>query len=262
MKKGLKIFLIVVAVIVLFVLIAFARLGYLPGVAKVFGWDKPRDLGIVYTKADFQTARAKSKVIYEELPSTTIDSASIQFSGVRDIDTSWNSAEITSLMNNRPWKYWPISQAQLRINSDNTVELSGVFNREKLVGYGKAIGVPQAILERASILPNEAPFYLKGSSSLAENKVATFDISEAQMGRMSLPASVLLSFIKPYITSSAYAADLGAELSQYSGKKAAIVDFINSKLAWINGFYAKKANFSDGKLYFQGTLPEKELSIR
>ena len=262
MKRGVKIFLGVVVVLVLLVLTSLAYVGYMPALAKVLGWDKPKDLGISYTDQDKEQARSKSGVVYEELPASTPDSAGIQFSGVKVVNTSWSSAEMTALLNNRPWKYWPIKDVQLRINEDNTVEMSGVFNSDKLRGYGAAIGVPEAVLSRLNLLPAEAPFYLKGSSSLSENHVSSFDITSAEMGRVSIPTSVLLS-LNSSLTDRAYAQqDLTSELSQYSGKKAAIVDFINGKLSWISGFYAKKANFSGGKLNFDGTLPQKELSTR
>lgn len=262
MKKTSKILLIVLAVIILIFLIGFSRLGYLSGVAKVFGWDKPRDLGISFTESDLNIAIEKSGAEYGILDSATPDSESIQFVGSHVVNTAWNSAEMTALLNDRPWKNWPISSVQLKINKDNTIEMSGVFTTEKLRGYGAGIGVPSEVLAKLYLLPAKAPFYLKGSGSLSQNSIASFDISSAEMGRVSIPTSVLLSFNDNNIVSSTYAEDVVDELAKYSGKKGYIVDFINSKLAWVNGFFAKKAVVLDEKINFEGSIPDTELSTR
>ncbi len=253
--------MIVIVILVLLVLIGLARLGYMSGVAKVFGWDKPRDLGITYTDEDFKSAFKKSAADYGVLPEGTPDANSIQFLGSNSVTTSWSSSEVTSLLNDRPWKYWPISDVQLRINEDNSVEMSGIINSNKLKGYAAGIGVPQAVIERISLLPSEAPFYIKGTGSLNQNTVSSFDLTQAELGRTSIPTGILLSG-DSIILNKALAESVVDELSQYSGKKAYIVDFINSKLSWVNGFFAKRAEFKNGNLEFEGTIPDKELTVR
>jgi len=260
MKKSAKIGLGILALIILVIILFFALAGYIPGLSALLGTTKPRDLGVKYTEGDKNSAIAKSGATYEVLPTETPDSQSIRFSGSHDVNTSWSSVEITALLNDRPWKYWPIEDVQLRINPDNTVEMSGVVSAEKLKGYGAGIGVPGAVVDRVSILPKEAAFYLKGSGSLSGNNVESFDITSAQLGRLSIPTSVLFSYQK--IIDRAYAEDVVSELSKYSGKKGAIVDFINGRLSWISGFFAKKAGFSGGEVYFEGSLPDKELTAR
>ena len=260
MKTSTNVWLAILAVIILVPVIFFALTGYIPGLSALFGATKPRDLGVTYTEEDKNSAIKKSGATYGELPSSTSDGSSIQFVGSHEINTSWSSAEMTALLNDRPWKYWPISDVQLRINSDNTAEMSGIVNADKLRGYGAGIGVPGAVVDRVSILPKEAAFYLKGSGSLAGNNIDNFDITSAQLGRLSIPTSVLLSYQK--IVDRAYAEDVVSELSKYSGKKGAIVDFINGRLSWVSGFFAKKAGFSEGKVYFEGSLPDEELTVR
>lgn len=260
MKTSTKVWLVILVVIILVPVIFFALAGYIPGLSALFGTTKPRDLGVTYTEEDKNSAIKKSGATYGELPSSTADNSSIQFVGSHEINTSWSSAEVTALLNQRPWKYWPISKVQLRINQDNTVEMSGVVNAEKLRGYGAGIGVPSVVVDRVSLLPSEAAFYLKGSGSLTENKVSSFDISSAQLGRLTIPTSVLLSY--QGIIDRAYAEDVVSELSKYSGKKGYVVDFINEKLAWVRGFFAKRAEFKNGTLEFEGSVPDEELTAR
>jgi len=260
MKTSTKVWLVILVVVILVPVIFFALAGYVPGLSAIFGATRPRDLGITYTEEDKNSAIEKSGATYGELPESTADNSSIQFVGSHEINTSWSSAEATALLNQRPWKYWPISKVQLRINQDNTVEMSGVVNAEKLRGYAIGIDVPDVVVDRTSLLPSEAAFYLKGSGSLSENKVASFDISSAQLGRLTIPTSVLLSYQK--IVDHVYAGDVVSELSKYSGKKGYMVDFINGRLSWVSGFFAKKAGFSEGRVYFEGSLPDEELTVR
>lgn len=259
MKSSTKVFLFILLILVIGVIIYLALLGYIPGFSTLLGANKPKDLGVTYNEADYESARTKSSVVYEALPVSTPDSNSIAFAGSHPVSTSWNSAEMTALLNDRPWKNWPISDVQLKINQDGTTEMSGIYNVDKLKGYASAIGVPSAVSDRLTLLPKEAAFYLRGAASLSNNQVSTFDIAEARLGRVSIPTGILLSY---NIIQHAYAETVSGELSKYSGKKKAIVEFINEKLAWVSGFFAENADFSDGKLNFTGSLPDKELSVQ
>jgi len=261
MKKSVKIFLIVIGIVVAIILIFFALMGYIPGLSALFGATKPRDLGVTYTDADQKSARDKGQVEWETLSANTSDDQSIQFTGSHEVNNSWNSAEMTALLNDRPWKYWPINTVQMRINPDGTAEMSGVVNSSKLRGYASGIGVPAVVADRISILPAQAAFYIKGTGALSENSVSKFDITSAQLGRLSIPTGVLLSR-NSLGAKTAFAQNVVSELEKYSGKKAAIVNFINGRLSWISGFFAKKAHVSDSKLFFEGTLPDKERSAR
>jgi len=261
MKKGKVVGLIILIVVILVPLIYLAMLGYIPGLSDILGAKKPVGLGIKYTKDDFDAAHGRSGVNYEETKDASSANGSISFSGSHDVNSLWTSQEMTALLNDRPWKYWPISKVQMRINADNTVEMSGIINSVKLRGYAQAIGVPAAVADRTNLLPGEAAFYLKGSASLADNNVSSFDITGAKLGSVSISPGLLLS-AKDGFTQVAYAEDLKSELSKYSGKKGYVVDFINSKLSWIQGFFAKRAEFKGGKLEFDGKLPDKEISAR
>jgi len=258
MKKGWIVFIGIVVVIVL----VLGWFGLIPGLSTLMGANKPVDLGVKYTQEDFNKAHAQSGVGYEAIAGDPAASASISFAGSHEVNTSWTSAEITSLLNNRPWKYWPIKNVQLRINPDNTIEMSGVYNEKKLEGYAAGIGTPQVVIDKLSILPAEAAFYGKGTAALSNNQVSKFDITSAKLNRIPIPTGILLS-INTIAANHAYAADgVTDELSKYSGKKQAVVNFINEKLAWVSGFYAKSAQFKDGKLEFDGSLSDKIISAQ
>lgn len=263
METGTKIFLWILICVVIGVVLVLGFLGYIPGLSQALGANKPKDLGITYTSADKTAARAKSHVVYEELSTNTPVSSSIVRSGTRPINTSWSSQEITALMNDRPWKYWPIKDVQLKINNDGSAELSGIVIKEKLSGYAQAIGVSQNVSETIiNFLPNDPAFYVKANTSLTDNQVSNFDIQSVSLGKFPIPVNILLSNTPASHIDRALAQDIVGELSKYSGKKAAVVNFINNRLSQITGFYAKKAYFKDGKLNFLGNLSEKEATVR
>ncbi len=260
----MKKILIVIAVLIVLVLGLLAYLGYVPGLSSVFGADKPRDLGIKYTQADFDSAFAKSQVVYEALPAGTPDELSLQRRGSRPVNISFTAAEATSLMNDRPFKYWPYKQVQLKFNADGSAEISGVLVKERVSGYCAAIGIPKAVAEAVvKFLPNNPVFYVKGKGELVDNMVTGFEPQALEVGRMPLPLGMILAF-NGFDNQAVYAADANITelLSKATNKRQIIIDYINRRLASITGFYAKNAKFEENKLIFEGSLPEVEATAR
>ena len=262
MKKAGRVVLILLVVILIGVVSWLGSLGYIPGLAGIMGANKPKSLGVTYTESDFNSARSKSQIIYGMLPDSTPIEQSIQRIGKRQAKISLTSAEATALLNNRPWKYWPVKDVQLKINEDGSAELSCVVIKEKLRGFAIANGIPaNAVDIGLKFIPPDPAVYLKATTSLANNKVDQFDIQTVNLGKISLPVDKLLSLHLPRLIETTYAASL-SDLWNYKGKKDIIINFINERLSQIQGFYAKSANFKGGKLNFDGTLSEKELTTR
>lgn len=267
MKTLLKILAVLVFVLLLIVLFLGGYLGLIPGLSKIMGTDKPRDLGVRYTEADRATARGKSQVIYEALPENTPAEESIQRFGVQEVNTEFTAPEITALMNNRPWRYWPYADVQVKFNSDGSGEISGTLLKDKIAGYGAAIGIPQEAMALAQkLLPTNPTFYVKMKASLVNNQVLEFEPQKFEIGRVPMPLGVFLSYFQPVLpTLQAFAAesdDAFSELSRIKNKRGLIIRYINQRLAIMRGFYAKEARFGENKLIFNGTLPEKEATVR
>ncbi|OGD65168.1 hypothetical protein A2215_02460 [Candidatus Berkelbacteria bacterium RIFOXYA2_FULL_43_10] len=261
MKKAL---LIIAGVIVLIVLLLLGYLGFIPGLSTLMGSNKPRDLGVTYTDADRQAARDRSQVEFQALPADTPDELSLQRIGSRPVTASFSSSEITALMNDRPYKYWPYKDVQIKFNADGTTEVSGALIKTRVPGYCAAIGIPKEMVAKIMhYLPSEPIYYVKGKASLVDNKVAIFEPEKFELGRMPLPVGMFLS--KADSSMTAYALDtneLSSDLSKASGKKAIIINYINDHLASIKGFFAKSAYSSEDKLNFDGNLNETELTTR
>ncbi|HLD11413.1 MAG TPA: hypothetical protein VJB91_00695 [Patescibacteria group bacterium] len=266
MKKIFK-FLCILLILFLFVaVLLLGYLGFIPGLSSLFGSNKPRDLGVAYSQAEFNSARAKSQIEYDVLPSTTPAEESLQTSGSRDVKTEFSSAEITALMNDRPWRYWPYKDVQVKFHADGSGEISGVLIKERLPGYGAKIAAPKEAVDFAmKFLPSDPVFYVKMKASLAENKVGVFDPQAFQIGRMPLPVDMFLSYIPKSLVTEVYAAQLdemNTELSKVENKREKIIEYINQRLMTFPGFYARTARFEENKLIFEGTLPEKESTVR
>lgn len=265
MKLIGRIFFFAILIIIISPILILGYFGFIPGISSLFGSDKPRDLNIRYTEADHQSARAKSKIEYGELPADTSASVSLVRTGTRAVKFEMTSAEASSLMNNRPWKYFPYSNVQVKFNGDGSAEISGALLKDRLPGYGAFIGMPKEALDFAmKFLPVNPVFYLKMKASLVNNQVAIFEPQTFEIGRMPLPVSIFLS-VAPKMIPEAYAVDIGGmtnELTKVSNKKALIISYINSRLSQTKGFYAKSAYFSADKLFFDGSLAEKELTAR
>jgi hypothetical protein len=265
MSRGLKVFLGIIGTIIIIIVLFLGYLGFIPGVSAIFGSNKPRDLGVKYTAADLASARAKSQIEYEVLPANTPLEQSLIRTGSRPIDATFTSAEITSLMNDRPFKYWPYKNVQMKFNADGSAEVSGQLIKDRLPGYCASIGVSKTVADKViKYLPANTIFYVKGKASLSDNKVSLLDPSKVEIGRLSIPINTILSF-DTNMTNSAYAADssgIESELSSVSGKKAKIIAYINEHLAGIQGFFAKSAFFTDNELHFNGNLNEKEATVR
>jgi hypothetical protein len=261
MKIFGKILLVLLLLIILVPVFILGFLGYIPGLSSILGADKPRDLGIKFSETDKTSARAKSQIVYETLPSETPPEKSIQRSGTRSVNFEFSSAEASSLMNNRPWKYWPYEHVQVRFNADGSAEVSGNLIKDRLPGYAAAIGVPKEVLDVAvKFLPPHPVFYLKMAASLKDNKVDVFTPQAFHIGKISLPVSVFLSFVPPQIIPTVFAADgdLTSELAKVNNKRALIIDYINNRLGKLGGFFANRAYFADNKLHFDGSLSQTE----
>lgn len=260
-------FIIFIVIPVLVVVLALGYFGIIPGLSSLMGTNKPRDLGIKYTEVEYKSARGRSQIEYTALPANTLPEASRVFSGSRPVKTEFSSAEVTALMNNRPWKYWPYSSVQIKFNADGSGEISGVLIKDKLPGYGAMIGVPKEAVEFAmKFLPNNPVFYVKGKAALADNIVSVFEPQKFEIGRIPLPVGIFLSFVPPQFIKQTYAAvDIGgmsSELSKVQNKRALIIGYINQRLSTFSGFFAKSAYFTEDRLVFDGTLSEKEAVVQ
>ncbi|MDD5040228.1 MAG: hypothetical protein PHY34_03695 [Patescibacteria group bacterium] len=166
----LRNFLIVVAAIVVVLIIGIAATGVytIPGVSSVFGFNKPKDLGVKVSDEAFADLQKK---IATEVSDETVDYSGDPtniFSGKVDVDTRNTSEEITTWFSKRAGADSPITDMQVRM-IEGGVEVSGMVNR-----YIKAPAYTKVMITRT------------GTTSVS------LDIQEAKIGMFSIPEKYIV----------------------------------------------------------------------
>jgi hypothetical protein len=238
--KTLKIVGITVGAIVIVVVLVIGYLGFMPGVSNVFGSNQPKDLGVTYTAADYNSAHTKNGTTHSVLTVSTAPENSIKFFGSHPVNTTYSQAEFNAEINNRQWEYYPLKDCQLRINPDNTVEFSGIIKIDRIKGYMAALRVSEknmsAITDYIKMVPTDPAVYAKGSLEIANGKIVTSQISEFKVGNLTLTQQIQEKM--PDIVNAAY-----SQMNSYPG------------------LTVKTLKFSNGKVQFEGTLPDSARTV-
>jgi len=165
-----KVLLIILVIIVLVVVVGVALLGYLgfiPGLAHFFGSDKPRDLGVVWTATDYNQGHAKTKVAVVSATGDVSPKESLQLTGSHTAKLNLSSPEITAIINTNSanWKYFPVTNVQVRIGADGFAQVSGILNFDRLSGYAAATGANyaniQLVMDKFKLMPAQLPAQLR-----------------------------------------------------------------------------------------------------
>ncbi len=226
--------------IVLIILTAVGLVGYKISRA-VSGALKPRDLGLRATMEQANQVQEKTTVSVLSLPSDTNVTASIRFEGSHPKTYELNSSELTALaLSHGRYKYFPFSSVQIRVNSDNTVEISCVADTMKAFSYATAIGFAAKDLEKVmsdyKIPRSSIPIYVKGSGSVADGKV-TLNLSAGEVAGIPVPMNIV------------------------NEKKSEIIGVLEDGLRNTQGLVMKSLTFSDGKVHFDGNVPDKKYIV-
>jgi hypothetical protein len=233
----LKRFIIGVFIVLLVLVLAAGYFGFVPGISSVFGSNKPIDLGVTYTAADSTSGMAKGKIQHVEIADSDSPQGSLTFSGQIPANFNLTQSEVTALINGNHWKYFPLSDVQVRFNSDNTAEASGILHLDTLKDYALARGLSESDFNNAisklnwyTAVQKEMPYYIKGTGSVV-NGVITFNCIDFKLGRLPIP------------------------VSQINDRKADLLSLLNSDVLSIPGFSVRNFSISDGQMHFEGTLP-------
>lgn len=226
-----------IAVIAILVLGFLGYFGLVPGISYIMGANKPMDLGIKYTNEDLDKGRSMTGVELQDLSSTK----SLEFSGSKSISGEYSNEIITAMINSSKYKYYPVTNAQVKISPDGMIETSGNFNIDKAIKWSSDLGSDTTfsteVKKYVKYVPNNPSFYLKGKMSVNDNQISV-DISQAKISRFTAPESII---------------------NQYQGQLA---DFVESRISAIPEMKIKSADFSTGKLKLDGTYPAQEKSTK
>lgn len=227
-------------ILVFFVLVIGLVGGYfgvIPGVSKLFGSDKPRDLGVTFSEADFKNMEAKTGATAELMPDSEMVNLTIKHVGQHNVDATFTQEEFTSKVSNRQWRDNPFGNVQVKFNADGSAEASGILKLPIATRFFAAMGIASADVEAAArkfkVPMADVPFYFKGTG-VAENNHITPNLTALEIGRVPVPKAIIDQYQQE-------AADLATDL-----------------LSRVQGFSLEKAEIVESKLHFVGTLPDKE----
>jgi hypothetical protein len=233
----MKGFLIGVFSVILILVLVAGYFGFVPGISNIFGSNKPVDLGVTYTSADSASGMAKGKVKHVEITDPGTPQGSLTFSGQIPANFNLTQSEVTALINGNQWKYFPLSDVQVRFNADNTAEASGILHLDILKDYALARGLSESDFNDAisklnwyTAVQKEMPYYVKGTGSVV-NGAITFNCDDFKLGRLPIP------------------------VSQINDRKTDLLNLLNSDILKIPGFSVKNFSISNGQMHFEGTLP-------
>ena len=235
--KFLKGLAIAIGALVIIAVLVLGYLGFVPGVSNIFGSNKPRDLGVTYTAADYASAHARNGTTHTVLPAGS--APNIIFSGSHAVNTVYTQAEINALINNRQWSNYPLKNCQLKINPDNTIEFSGTLIIDRLKGYETSLnlGDMSAILDFLKYLPGDPAFYAKGTVEIENGQIVNTDITEFKLGNITLT-------------------------NQVQDNLQSLTSNVYSEIAAYPGFSITTLKFSNGDVQFKGTLPDSARTIQ
>lgn len=237
MKKIVKVVLGILLVLILVVVGVLGYFGFVPGISTLFGSNKPRNLGVQATVADYDSYLRKAGTEIQHVQNSPAAGKSFVASGKKDLTVTLSQEEITGRVNFSKWKYMPVDNVQVRINNDGTEELSGILRVDRMSGFLSSMGFASVsekdvgkALRFAGVVGNPA-FYAKAQVSV-ENNRAQVDLLSGEVGRFPIPV-----------------ADLN--------EKGVLTSLANESFSKVDGFYAKSVTFENGKATFTGTVPEK-----
>lgn len=223
----------------LLLIIGLGYLGFVPYLSNFIG-PKPKDLGIRFNEKAYQEAYKKSGIKHKTIAKKTNPKDSLVLIGSHPIRDSFTSEEITALAQKRQWVYWPFAQIQVRFNKDGSAETSGIIKMNKLFNYLATLGISisdtKKLIDKFKISKVEFPFYIKINGTVTNNKVM-INISRLELGRIYLPVNYL---------------------TQYTPTVNWFLE--KNLLANRPGYEIKLMTVIDGKLLFDGQLPDIEVT--
>lgn len=145
-------------------LIGASVAGFVPGVSSLLGTARPRDLGVRYTEADYESGLAKIPDHTAINPEYMCFTCGYRSSGSVPADATFTQEEFTAQVNVLNAEKGPVSDAQVRFNDDGSVETSA------LVEYG----------------PAKVPVYVKGAVADFGTRAVDMEITEADIEGVGL----------------------------------------------------------------------------
>ena len=165
----MKKFLIFFALIVVAIVIGLGMTGFVPGLSKMLGADKPRDLGVSATKEEFSSTLNNIGFSLND-DAGFGPNTKISYHGQKTVNVGVSESEISSLLSFNHAEKFPVKDAQVKIHKDGTVEASAKVSIKNYKGYS---------LENA--------VYVKGKIDVTSPNSVKINPESVEIGRVPFP---------------------------------------------------------------------------
>lgn len=193
----------------------------------------PKDLGIVADQQDFNNALKKLDLKTNPIDSNIPPADSLYFNGTHPIIQKLTEEELTAFIRYFNYAYNPLKDDfQLRLNNDNTFDISGTLIINNIIPSCQAFDVPKDdiryIMSALRFIKTDAPFLMSGEISITDNK-PSISVHHLKVAHVPIPLGPLQDTIEQFTQ-----------------------DRINS----ITGLNIKNLNIDDGKAELEGMSPD------
>lgn len=174
-KSSVTTKIIAVLLIMGIILTAIAATGvfYVPGFSDALGTNTPRDLGIKSDPAKFNALLFRENVKLTGPASRYSLDANIRYGQSAPMDATVTSEELTSMMQATNNANGPLKNMQVRLGSNNQMEISADADLQKF-GY-----------------PLKGPVYLKGTFEKGGSNSVNITLTEGSLGLVPAPGNFL-----------------------------------------------------------------------
>lgn len=148
--------------------VAAAYAGSLPSVSQALGADRPRDLGVRWTSADYESVFQKAPIRRSSAPEFHCLNCPTSYGGRIAVSDRFTDREISAWLSVQNAAYGPIRDVQVRFNDDGIAELSGM-----LVEWVRS------------------PVYARARVTPAATKAIRLDFDRIELGRLQIPQPAL-----------------------------------------------------------------------
>lgn len=242
MKKLVLILLALIVLVVLGVVGYLGYLGFIPGVSSLFGSDKPRDLGVSYSEAQYEEYNEKANFKTEVVNEDELDGTTVKYLNPKKMTASYSQEEVSARINYAKYKYMPVKDVQIKFNNDGSVEYSSIVILDNIPEVASVFGYTVTdeqigkAMDYLELLPVNPPVYAKGVPVI-KNNTFDFNLQKLEVGRLSIdPAQYDLS-------------NLAEEVAQQ------VIDTMD-------GVSIDSAVIENGKVNFKGTVPTLVKEVR
>jgi hypothetical protein len=199
-------------------------------------WFPPKDLGVKYTKVDYESFVRKVGLENIRISANgKIDDNNYNYvlSGSKKVNAEITQEELTAYVNEGIPSNLALDKVQIRINKDGSLEGSGVVNFDYIKSLAVKNNASVDFLKIPIPLPEKANIYIKINASMTDN-VPDITLCEGYLGTISVKSMISKENI--------------------SMAEQALTTLLNNANPTLK---INSIKFADGKAIVDGQMPEK-----